>query len=142
MNDIAFDDIGPQRIYHFYEPRSAMRAVLVVDHTQFRNAAGGVRMLPDISLGEMTLLARAMTYKFAWLDLNAAGAKEHPVHAASQDREAVLRAFGQAPRPSSSREPTCAAWTWERPSRTSRPSGRRPAWSRRRGRWPTNAWAA
>jgi len=100
MNDIAFDDIGPQRIYHFYEPRSTMRAVLVVDHTQFRNAAGGVRMLPDISLGEMALLARAMTYKFAWLDLNVAGAKAGIwFDPAGQDREAVLRAFGQAAAP-------------------------------------------
>ena len=100
MNDIAFDDIGPERIYHFYEPRSAMRAVLVIDHTQFRYAAGGVRMLPDISLREMTLLARAMTYKMAWLDLNAAGAKAGIWYdAASQDREAVLRAFGQAAAP-------------------------------------------
>jgi glutamate dehydrogenase (NAD(P)+) len=100
MNDIAFDDIGPQRIYHFYEPRSAMRAVLIVDHTQFLNAAGGVRMLPDISLGEMALLGRAMTYKFAWLDLNVAGAKAGIwFDAAGQDREAVLRAFGQATAP-------------------------------------------
>ena len=97
MNDIAFDDIGPQRIHHFYEPRSAMRAVLVIDHTQFRNAAGGVRMLSDISLREMTLLARAMSYKLAWVDLNAAGAKAGIwFDAAGQDREAVLRAFGQA----------------------------------------------
>src|SRR4030042_4725866 len=100
MNDIACDDIGPHPIYPFYEPRSAMRAVLVVDHTQFRNAAGGVRMLPDISLGEMTLLARAMSYKFAWLDLNAAGAKAGIwFDAAGQDREAVLRAFGHAAAP-------------------------------------------
>jgi len=100
MNDIAFDDIGPQRIYHFYEPRSAMRGVLVVDHTQFRNAAGGVRMLPDISLSEMALLARAMSYKFAWLDLNAAGAKAGIwFDPAGEDREAVLRAFGQAAAP-------------------------------------------
>lgn len=94
---IIFDDIGPQRIYHFYEPRSAMRAVLVIDHTQFRNAGGGVRMLPDVSLGEVALLARAMTYKFAWLDLNASGAKAGIwFDAASQDRQAVLRAFGEA----------------------------------------------
>jgi glutamate dehydrogenase (NAD(P)+) len=100
MNDIAFDDIGPQRIHHFYEPRSGMRAVVVIDHTQFRYAAGGVRMLPDISLGEMTLLARAMSYKLAWLDLNAAGAKAGIwFDPAGQDREAVLRAFGDAAAP-------------------------------------------
>jgi glutamate dehydrogenase/leucine dehydrogenase len=57
-------------------------------------------MLPDISLREMTLLARAMSYKMAWLDLNAAGAKSGIwFDAAGQDREAVLRAFGQAAAP-------------------------------------------
>jgi glutamate dehydrogenase (NAD(P)+) len=46
------------------------------------------------------LLARAMSYKFAWLDLNAAGAKAGIwFDAANQDREAVLQAFGQAAAP-------------------------------------------
>jgi glutamate dehydrogenase (NAD(P)+) len=77
-----------------------MRAVLVIDHAQFHNGGGGVRMLPDISLGEMVLLARAMSYKFAWLDLNASGAKAGIwFDAARQDKQAVLRAFGQAAAP-------------------------------------------
>jgi len=94
---IPFDDVGPQRIYHYYEPDSGMRAVLVIDHTQFRYTAGGVRMLPDITLAEMALLARAMTYKYAWLDLNCGGAKAGIwFDPQTQDRQAVLRAFGEA----------------------------------------------
>ena len=96
-NDFAFDDIGPQRVYQYYEPRSGVRAVVVVDTIQFRYSGGGLRMLPDISLGEIALLARAMTYKFAWLDLNVAGAKAGIwFDARTQDRQAVLQAFGGA----------------------------------------------
>jgi glutamate dehydrogenase (NAD(P)+) len=96
-NDLAFDDIGPQRVYQYYEPKSGMRAVVVVDTIQFRYSGGGLRMLPDVSLGEIALLARAMTYKFAWLDLNVAGAKAGIwFDASTQDRQAVLQAFGGA----------------------------------------------
>ncbi len=99
-NGLTFDDIGPQRVYQFYEPESGMRAVVVIDTTQFRYSGGGVRMLPDVSLGEIALLARAMTYKFAWLDLNISGAKAGIwFDAQRQDRQAVLRAFGEAAAP-------------------------------------------
>ena len=99
-NDLTFDDIGPQRVYQYYEPRSGMRAVVVIDSTQFGNSGGGVRMLPDVSLGEIALLARAMSYKFAWLDLKVAGAKAGIwFDPQRQDREAVLEAFGEAAAP-------------------------------------------
>ncbi len=96
----TFDDIGPQRVYHYYEPKSRMRAVLAIDTLQFRYSAGGIRMLPDISVAEIVLLARAMTYKYAWLDLNCAGSKAGIwFDPQTQDREAVLRAFGEAVAP-------------------------------------------
>jgi glutamate dehydrogenase (NAD(P)+) len=97
---ITFDDIGPERIHHFYDPASGMRAALVIDTTLFRFSGGGVRMLPDISLEEVASLARAMTYKFAWLDVPVAGAKAGVwFDPASQDRDAVLEAFGRAAAP-------------------------------------------
>jgi glutamate dehydrogenase (NAD(P)+) len=96
-DDLTFDELGPQRVLQYYEPQSGMRAAVVIDTTQFRFSGGGVRMLPDVSLGEVALLARAMTYKFAWLDLNVAGAKAGIwFDAERQDRGAVLRAFGEA----------------------------------------------
>ncbi len=96
----SFDDIGPQRVHHYYEPKSGMRAVLVIDTLQFRYSAGGIRMLPDISVTEVVLLARAMTYKYAWLDLHCAGSKAGIwFDPETQDREAVLRAFGEAVAP-------------------------------------------
>ncbi len=96
-DDLTLDDLGPQRVLQYYEPQSRMRAAVVIDTTRFRFSGGGVRMLPDVSLGEIALLARAMTYKFAWLDLNVAGAKAGIwFDADRQDRHAVLRAFGEA----------------------------------------------
>ena len=38
-------------------------------------SAGGTRMAPDVSVAEVALLARAMTYKFAALDAQMGGAK-------------------------------------------------------------------
>lgn len=75
LTEIPLDDIGPERIIHFYDPKSGLRAVLVIDTTRFGLTAGGVRMAPDLSLSEMTRLARAMTYKFAMLELPCGGAK-------------------------------------------------------------------
>jgi glutamate dehydrogenase (NAD(P)+) len=99
-NDLPVDDIGPQRVYQYYEPKSGMRAAVVIDTTQFRYSGGGVRMLPDVSLGEIVLLARSMTYKFAWLEMNVAGAKAGIwFDAEKQDRGAVLRTFGEAAAP-------------------------------------------
>lgn len=96
-DDLTFDDIGPQRVLQYYEPKSGMRAVVVIDTAQFPHSGGGLRMLPDVSVSEIALLARAMTYKFAWLDLNVAGAKAGIwFDARTQDRQAVLRAFGEA----------------------------------------------
>jgi len=38
-------------------------------------SAGGTRLAPDVSVAEVALLARAMTYKFASLGDRVAGAK-------------------------------------------------------------------
>lgn len=98
--DITFDDIGPQGIHHYYDPESGMRAVVVVDTKQFPYSGGGLRMLPDVSVEEVARLARAMTYKFAWLNLNVAGGKGGIwFDAATQDRNAVLAAFGREAAP-------------------------------------------
>ncbi|MEW6296265.1 MAG: Glu/Leu/Phe/Val dehydrogenase dimerization domain-containing protein [Thermodesulfobacteriota bacterium] len=91
---------GPERIFSFYDPPSQMRAVVVIDTTVFGISAGGVRMLPDLSLPEMIRLARAMTYKYLMLDVRCGGAKAGVWYdPATQDRQAVLRAFLTAIRP-------------------------------------------
>ncbi len=69
------DDIGPEYVTQMYDPASGMRAVIVIDTTTFGVAAGGIRMLPDITTEEIIQLARVMTYKFAVLDMPVGGAK-------------------------------------------------------------------
>jgi len=91
---------GPERILSFYDPASRMRAVIVIDTTALGVSAGGVRMLPDLSLTEMIRLARAMTFKYLMLEVRCGGAKAGVwYNSATQDRTAVWQAFLNALRP-------------------------------------------
>ena len=91
---------GSERLLSFYDPSSRMRAVIVIDTTAFGVSAGGVRMLPDLSLTEMIRLARAMTYKYLMLEVRCGGAKAGVWYdPATQDRAAVWQAFLSALRP-------------------------------------------
>ena len=94
------DEFGPQRLFQYYDSRVPMHAVVVIDTLRFGMTAGGVRMLPDISLTEMIRLARAMTYKFAMLELPIGGAKAG-IWADPQagNRDAVMAAFLRAIEP-------------------------------------------
>ena len=96
------DEIGPERILHVYDPAVGMKAVVVVDTTVFGRAAGGTRMLPDITTEEVVWLARAMTYKYAMFDFPTGGAKAGiwaDPNIRGAQREAILRAFGNAVKP-------------------------------------------
>jgi glutamate dehydrogenase (NAD(P)+) len=96
----CFDDIGPERIFHYYEPASRLRAVVVIDTARFGLSAGGVRMAADLTLEEMVRLARAMSYKFAMLDLPCGGAKAGIwLDPSDPARLQVLAAFFAAIRP-------------------------------------------
>ena len=57
-------------------------------------------MLPDLDLSEVALLARSMTWKFAWLNLPIAGAKSGiRFDPQAPGRDAVIDAFAEAVRP-------------------------------------------
>jgi len=93
------DDLGPEKIVHVYDPVVGMRGAVVVDTTSFGRAAGGTRMLADLTMEEIFWLARAMTHKFAILDMPIGGTKagiwsDPSIRGAP--REAILRAFGKA----------------------------------------------
>jgi glutamate dehydrogenase (NAD(P)+) len=77
---------------------SGLEAFVVIDHELFPRAAGGTRMLPDVDLGEIARLARAMTWKFAVCRVPMAGAKAG-IRFSGGDREAVLAAFRRALEP-------------------------------------------
>ncbi len=96
------DEIGPEKILYVYDPEVGMKGVIVIDTWSLGGAGGGTRMLPDITTGEMFGLARAMTYKFAMLDLPVGGSKSGIWADPSlppEKKEAILRAYGRALKP-------------------------------------------
>jgi glutamate dehydrogenase/leucine dehydrogenase len=100
LPNIAFDDIGPERIHCFYDPKSQMRAMVVIDTTRFTLAGGGVRMAQDVSLTEVVRLARAMTLKYAMLEMPCGGAKAGIILDPSDaSRADVMGAFLRAIKP-------------------------------------------
>ena len=54
---------------------SSVPGFVVFDLPGVPVSAGGTRLAPDVSVAEVALLARAMTYKFAVLGQQVGGAK-------------------------------------------------------------------
>ena len=71
----SLGDDGPEKVIFFNNPTFKMRAVIVIDNSIYGTPAGGVRLAPDITIDEMTRLARAMTLKFCTYKVPAGGAK-------------------------------------------------------------------
>ncbi len=94
------NELGPEKIVHVYDVETGMKGVVVVDCTALgMTAAGGIRMLPDITTREIFQLARAMTYKFGTLGVPIGGAKSgiwaDPA-IRGEERKNIMRAFGRA----------------------------------------------
>jgi glutamate dehydrogenase/leucine dehydrogenase len=51
------DDLGPARIVEIYEPRSGLKAAVVIDNVACGPAIGGLRMAADVSIEECFRLA-------------------------------------------------------------------------------------
>jgi glutamate dehydrogenase (NAD(P)+) len=86
------------RVIELRDDRHGLEAFVVVDHDQFPVAAGGTRMLPDVSVDEVARLARAMTWKFAAWGVPYSGAKAG-VRFAGGARDEVLAAYRRALEP-------------------------------------------
>lgn len=69
------DDLGPEKVVHFYQPRLKLKAILVVDNTALGPSIGGIRMAPDVSTQEVFRLARSMTLKNAAAGIPYGGGK-------------------------------------------------------------------
>lgn len=92
------DEWGPEKIVCVSDRRTGMKGVLVIDNTARGMGKGGTRMRVDLSVGEVARLARAMTWKWAAVDLFFGGAKAGIVGdpTTSGDKEGILRAFARA----------------------------------------------
>lgn len=69
------DELGPEKVLHFYDPRLKLQGILVVDNTALGPGFGGIRMAPDVTTEEVFRLARAMTLKNAAAGIPYGGAK-------------------------------------------------------------------
>ncbi|HKY30908.1 MAG TPA: Glu/Leu/Phe/Val dehydrogenase dimerization domain-containing protein [Candidatus Polarisedimenticolia bacterium] len=69
------DPFGPETILTAAHARWGVSAIIVVHNTARGPAMGGLRMVPDVSIGEVVDLARAMTYKNAGASLPLGGGK-------------------------------------------------------------------
>jgi glutamate dehydrogenase (NAD(P)+) len=93
------DDLGPEKVLLITEPTSGLRAVLVVDNTAAGPSIGGIRMAPDVTVAEVSRLARSMTLKNAAAGLRHGGGKAGIIADPGVDeseKERLLRAFGVA----------------------------------------------
>ncbi|CAG0997876.1 MAG: Glu/Leu/Phe/Val dehydrogenase [Candidatus Methanoperedens sp.] len=90
------DEIGPEKIIHLYEPRTKMKAIVVVDNVAAGPAIGGVRMAPDVTMNEVRRLARAMTYKNVMASLPHGGGKSGIIaDPKTVNKEQVIRTFAR-----------------------------------------------
>lgn len=69
------DDLGPDKILLLRQPKVGLHAIVVVDNVACGPAIGGVRMATDITVDEVSRLARAMTFKNAAAGLPHGGGK-------------------------------------------------------------------
>jgi glutamate dehydrogenase (NAD(P)+) len=115
------DELGPDKIVLLRDPRVGLEAVVVVDNVACGPAIGGVRMAPDVTVEEVSRLARAMTLKNAAAGLAHGGGKAGIVAdpaAPPADKERLIRAFARAirslseyiPGPDMGTDERCMAW--------------------------------
>ncbi len=95
-----FDEFGPEKILTVYNAKAVMRGFVVIDSTAFGPGKGGIRMTPTVTVGEVSRLARAMTWKCSLADLPFGGAKAGIVaddkKISTVKKELIVRAFSEA----------------------------------------------
>jgi glutamate dehydrogenase (NAD(P)+) len=117
----VYDELGPAKVIHVYEPRLGLDAALVVDNVARGPAIGGLRVAADVTTEECVRLARAMTLKNAAAGLVHGGAKSvlrGDPRMPRERKERLIRAFAHALRhepdyifgPDMGTDETCMAW--------------------------------
>jgi len=90
--------IDPPTVLEISDPEVGLTGWLAVDSMIDNHFCGGLRMLPDVSAPELTELAKAMTWKHAFLGLPHGGAKAGILYDEGTQREekrGLLAAFGR-----------------------------------------------
>jgi glutamate dehydrogenase/leucine dehydrogenase len=63
MSEVAYDELGPEKVLELHSARTGIRAIVVVDNTALGPSIGGVRVSPSVDKNELLRLARTMTLK-------------------------------------------------------------------------------
>jgi glutamate dehydrogenase (NAD(P)+) len=80
------------------DPEAGLTGWLAVDSLIDDHCCGGIRMLPDVTPVELTELAKAMTWKHAFLGIPHGGAKAGILYgetASKEEKRGLLAAFGR-----------------------------------------------
>lgn len=115
------DGLGPAKVVLLRDVQVGLEGIVVVDNVACGPAIGGIRMAPDITVGEVARLARAMTYKNAAAGLPHGGGKAGIIGDPKMDeadKQRIVRAFGRAignlveyiPGPDMGMDETCMAY--------------------------------
>ncbi|MCX6789876.1 MAG: Glu/Leu/Phe/Val dehydrogenase [Candidatus Gribaldobacteria bacterium] len=99
--DIKIDELGPQYLLEVNDPKIKMKGFLVIDNLAFGPGKGGIRMTPNVTLEEVSRLARAMTLKNALVGLPFGGAKAGIVWPGGSDdlKKQFVQSFAKAIKP-------------------------------------------
>jgi len=89
------DEFGPEIVLECYHQPTGVRGILVIDNTALGPGKGGIRLVPDITVGEVRGLARTMTWKNALAELPFGGAKSGVVYNPRLDKATHIRAFAE-----------------------------------------------
>ena len=99
ITEIQTDELGPEYALTIYDPKLDYKGFIVIDNLNLGVGKGGIRMTPNVSLYEVSRLARAMTLKNALAELPFGGAKsgiafdphKHPI----EKKKAVIESFAR-----------------------------------------------
>lgn len=94
------DELGPEKVLYFYNPKVKLRGILVIDNTARGPGFGGIRIAPDLTTEEVFRLARTMTYKNAIADIPYGGAKGGIIgDPTAPNKHEIIRAYARFLRP-------------------------------------------
>ncbi len=97
---MEYDEFGPEKVIHSYDPKTGMKAITVIDNTNLGPGKGGIRMTPSVNEEEVYKLARTMTWKNALAGIPFGGAKSGIIANDKEmkqgQKDEIVAAFGRA----------------------------------------------